>query len=352
MRTCLRLFLYPVLLVGLLLTGCSASSERQLSEMKEQIDLEVGAVQKVAVLSTDGQEVALDPAAFLNDLPAEGKELELSDTPLEREDVRYTLILYRKVEAPLVLEVGERASRFGDKTYGGSGAANFYRWVRQLTGEALLQSSVRTADLVADDLGRSVSMTEQEAASLWQTLQSADYLETVEEKQYPLYPRYRLKLDMGAGHLEATVLTPTMVSIPFGKETHYYRIQGSLFSTLTEWLPPNHVSTDPFESLFKADEIHIQPMANLAIQQQVRKMSDSTIDLGMSHQCIRLLKSGILQSKPTALPRQENYRIIFVSGETKSTVQMYDRYFVYDGKVYTHGGVDQSVLDLLNAKRK
>ncbi len=352
MRTCFRAYLLPVLLVSLLMTGCSDPSGRPLSDMKKRMDVEVGAVQKAAVLSTDGQEVPLDPTVFLNDLPAQGKELEVSDAPLRREDVRYTLILYRKVEAPLVLEVGEQAVQFGDKTYRGDGTERFYRWIRQLTGKALLQSTVRSGELSAKDVARSLSLPEQEAVSLWQILQTSEYLDALEEKQYPLYPHYRVKMDTGSGVVEVTVLTPTIVSIPFGKETHFYRTHSSLFSTITEWLPPHEAGTDPFEALFRASDIRIDPVTDRSIPQIQRKMTDSTVDQAISHQCIRLLKSGILQRKQTRLPRQEQYRISFGIGNSEKVVRMYEDHFVLDGNVYSHTGIHRHILQLLEAKRK
>jgi hypothetical protein len=352
MNTCFRIYLVPVLFISVLLIGCWDPSRHPSSEMKKRIDVEVGAVQKAAVLSTDGQEVPLDAAAFLNELPAEGKELELSDRQLRREDVRYTLIFYRKVGAPLVLEVGKEASQFGDKTYRGSGAVTFYRWVRKLTGQALLQAAVRSIELSANDLGRSLLLKEQEAASVWQAIQAAEYLESAEARQYPLYPHYRVKLDTGNRVLTVTVLTPTMISIPFGKETHYYRIDGSLFSTLTKLVPPHEIGADAFDALFKASEITVQPIADRSFSPFTRKMSDSTVEQAISHQCIRMLKGGLLQSQPVRMPRQELYQIRFGHDGKEKMVQMYKRYFVYEGKVYAHSGIDQTILAFFGVKRK
>lgn len=162
MKPYLQIYMLPALLICLLLAGCADGSNRNISEVKKRIDVEMGAVEKVTVLSTDGQEISIDLTSFLNDLSEQGKDLQLSTEPLTREDVRYTLILTRKVEAPLVIEVGEQASQFGDEAYRGSGADKFYRWIRKLSGTALLESSLHSVEITADDLTTSSALQDLE----------------------------------------------------------------------------------------------------------------------------------------------------------------------------------------------
>jgi hypothetical protein len=352
MRKRLRAFLLPVMLVSLFVAGCSSEvSDRNASELKKRIEAEIGVIEKGSVLSTDGQEVSLDLQTFLNDLQGHGKELQLSDTPLQREDVRYTLILHRKSVAPLVIEVGEQASQFGDQTYRGSGAVNFYRWVRQQAGKRLLPQSVRSIELTAVDFAYTLPLKQREAEAVWQLLKSAETVDMMEQKQYPLYPYYRLKLE-GERTVEATVLTPTLLSVPFGKETHYYRIPGSLFSLLTEWLPPQKAISDPFEPLFKATHIRIEPLKDARVEAQTRKISETTVEQALAHQLVRLLKDGTLQDGQRAQPQQARFRLTFFGNGTESSLYVFDRYFLYDGRVYTHPEWNETIRDLLNETGK
>jgi hypothetical protein len=353
MRNRFRAYLLSVLLVSLLVAGCSTEgSTRNASEWKRRIETEMDAIAKGSVLSTDGQEVSLDVQAFLNDLPAQGKELQLSDKPLQREDVRYTLILHRKTEAPLVIEVGEQASQFGSQTYRGSGAVKFYRWVRQQVGKRLLPGSVRSIDLTAVDFAHSLSLKQQEAEAVWQLLKSAETVDVMEQRQYPLYPYYRIKLDTGERTVEATVLTPTLLSVPFGKETHYYRIHGSLFSLLTEWLPPQEAKSDPFEPLFKTTHIRIEPIQDPSIKAQTRKISETTVDQALAHQCVRLLRDGTLRDGQLAQPQQARFRLTFFGNGTETSMYVFDRAFLHEGRVYTHPELEETIRDLLNGMGK
>jgi hypothetical protein len=353
MRKRLRAYLLPVMLVSLFVAGCSSEvSNRNASELKKRIEVEIGTIEKGSVLSTDGQEVSLDLQAFLNDLPERGKELQLSDTPLQREDVRYTLILHRKTLAPLVIEVGEQASQFGGQTYRGSGAVNFYRWVRQQAGKSLLPDRVRSIELTAVDFAHTLPLKQQEAETVWQLLKTAETVDVMEQKQYPLYPYYRIKLDTGERAMEATVLTPTLLSVPFGKETHYYRIPGSLFSLLTEWLPPQKAISDPFEPLFKATHIRIEPVKDQSVKAQTRKISETTVDQALAHQCVRLLKDGTHQHGQRAQPQQARFRLTFFGNGTETSIYVFDRYFLYEGRVYTHPEWKETIRELLNGTGK
>jgi hypothetical protein len=347
MKNQLRAYLLPVLLVGLFVAGCSTEgANRNASEMKKRIEVEVGGIEKGSVLSTDGQEVSLDLHAFLNDLTAQGRELQLSDKPLQREDVRYTLILHRNTAAPLVIEVGEQASQFGNQTYRGSGAVKFYRSIRGQAGKRLLQGSIRSVELSAADRAQTLLLKQQEAAAVWQSLQSAETLDDV-PRQYPLYPHYRIKLDTGERTVEATVLTPTLLSVPFGKETHYFRIPGSLFSSLTEWLPPQNGKSDPFEPLFKTTQIRIEPVKDRSVKAQTRKMSETAVEQALVHQCVRLVKDGTLRDGQHAQPQQARFRLTLTGYGTETSMYVFDRYILHDGRVYTHPELEMTIRDLL-----
>jgi len=350
MKPCSRICLFALMFVCFCLGGCADAANRPVTDMKKKMDVEVGAVQKASVLSTDGQEVPLDVSVLLDELPTAGKELMLSDRSLRREDVRYTLILHRKVEAPLVLEVGADGSQFGGKTYGGSGAVSFYHWVRRLTGNALLRSEIHSMELSAGDMGRSLLLGDRDAEAIRKAIQGAQYLDATEAGKYPLYPHYQVKLQTANGLLTASVLTPTVISLPFGKETHTFRVDGSLFSALTRLIPPHEVGSDPFAGLFKASEISVLPIGKRSFSPVTVNVTKSIVEQSIAHQCIRLLKEGIHQSPPPRLPRQELYQIQFRVDGKNRVVNMYDRYFVFEGKVYAYAGGTQALLTLFGKK--
>jgi hypothetical protein len=352
MRNSLRAYVLPALFACLLLSGCSDAPNRHLTEMKKKLDVEIGTVEKASVLSADGQEIPIDLASFTQGLAEQGKDLQLSSDPIRREDVRYTLILYRKVEAPLVIEVGAQASQFANKTYRGSGAEKFYRWIREITGKSLFQADIRAVEAAAVDLARSVSLSQEDTAFVWQSLRAAEYVEAAESKQYPLYPHYRLKLDTGENVLAATVLTPTLLSVEVGEEKHYYRTDSSLFSRLTEWLPLQEASADSIDSLFKATEIRIVPGSDKNVRALERKIAASTVEQALSHEVIRQLKRAVPSPRDVKLPKQEKYSLVFTVNGTHKTIRIFERYFVMNGQPFSHQMLDQKILTMLYSLKK
>lgn len=352
MKTCLRAYLVTAMFACLLLSGCSDGPNPQLDEMKKRLDVEIGMIDKVSVLSTDGQEFPIELADFTNNLKEQGKDLKESVNSINREDVRYTVILSRKTEAPLVIEVGSQGSQFANKTYRGNGAERFYRWIRDITGQSLFQADIRYAELNADDLNQSISLSEGQAEEVWQYLRTAEHVDSMEEKQYPLYPHYRLKLDTGDKMMDATVLTPTLLSVKVGVETHYFHVKSELFSKLTQWLPLREKSADSLDSLFRVSEIRIVPMKDKSVRIVERKIADSTVEQALSHELIRLLKQAKPLGKVTQLPNQERYQLIFLVNEQQKVVQMYDRFFLLNGQIYEHSHLDQQILKMVSPDKK
>lgn len=352
MQTFWRTYLLTGLFACLLLTACSKGSNQHLNEMKKQLDVEIGTIDKVSVLSTDGQEFPIDLDAFTGDLTQQGRDLQQSDTPIKREDVRYTVILYRKIEAPLVIEVGTQASQLANKTYRGNGAERFYRWIRDITGHSLFRAEIRNVEVTADDINQSISLSDGPTGEVWQILRTAEHVDAVEGKQYPLYPHYRLKLDTGNNVLEATILTPTLLAVKVGAETHYFRVNSELFSKLTQWLPLREKSADSFDTLFKASEIRIIPTGDKTVSMLERKLADSTFDQALSHELVRLLKRGIPASRDLSLPKQEKFKLVFVINGEDKEIRMYEQYFAMNGQNYAHLQLDRKILALVGAFQK
>ncbi|MGQ7277266.1 hypothetical protein ACT91Q_04805 [Brevibacillus thermoruber] len=351
MKRTLRAYVFPVLMAGLLMAGCSEGVKGTESDMKKQLDADLGAVEKVTVLSTDGQEVPLALDEFLKELPEQGKDLQVSPQPLKRDEIRYTLVLYRHKLAPLVVEVGKQASQYGENTYRGPGADRFYQWIHREAGKGLLPAAIQTAVVSAEDLGQTVTLGKTQAEFLQGVLAAATPLSDKEIDQYPLYPHYRLRIDTGGRSLHITMLTPTLVSIPFGRETHYYSIQGSLFSQLTQWLPPRRTAGDAFDRLFQASKIRVEPSGDARVASVEQSATETTVEQGKAHQCVRLLKGGVALAGQPKSPGSERYRLIFSVEESEVTVHVYDRHIRFNDNWYAHERLDDELLTLLRAKK-
>ncbi|MED1746347.1 MULTISPECIES: hypothetical protein [Brevibacillus] len=351
MKGNLRTYLFPVLMAGLLLAGCAENTNGQPADMKKQMDNELGSVEKVTVLSTDGVEVPLELQKFLKELPEQGGDLHKSDQVLTRDEIRYTLVLYRSKQAPLVVEVGEQASQYGENTYRGQGAVKLYQWIYRQAGVGLLSGTYKNAVLSAVDLNQTMSLDNGQTEMVQQTFLAAEPLIEKEKRQYPLHPYYQLRVDSGERMLDATLLTPTMIAIPFGRETQYYRIQGSLFSKLTQWMPPRKTTDDSFQQLYQATSIRLIATGDEKVPALEKKPTETTVEQGMAHQCIRLLKNSVALTKVPQNVGKERFQLTFLVGEKNHTIHFFDDYFRYEGKWYSQNKLDEEMIRLLGAKK-
>lgn len=351
MKSSFCAYLFSILLAGLLLAGCSQENKGS-TDMRERIDTELGVVEKVTVMSTDGQEVTLDLPQFLKELPEQGKDLQTSLEPLKQEDVRFTLVIYRKKLAPLVVSVGETASQYGESTYRGGGAVGFYQWILRQTGRGLLSQRMENVLLSAEDLSRTRALGKAETAYIQSVLEGSVAEMEKSSKQYPLHPYYRLRIDGAVRPLEVTVLTPTLISVPFGRETLFFHVQGKLFSKLTEWLPPKDVEDDLIESLFKSSRIRLEAAGGTAIQDAELTVTDTTVEQGIGHQVVRLLKTGSLLKIVPQQPGQEQFRLHFLVNGQERTFHFYPHYFRVESAWYAHDRLDQTIWKMLAPPKK
>ncbi|NGQ93992.1 hypothetical protein G3578_02250 [Brevibacillus sp. SYP-B805] len=345
MKTCWRAC-FPLLVSCVLLVSCSASKQERMEQ--NRFDMELEAIEKVSVLSTDGKEVTLNLPVFLEELGQQDKDLQRVEEPLQNRDLRYTLIVRRRGEAPLVVEVGKEASQIGNVSYSGKGAGGFYRWIRKLTAEAILAAPVQAVEASAGDLDRSLALDGRQSAEIASLLRTAKYHPGEEQKRYPVYPDYRLKLDNGGQMIEVSLLTPTMFAVKWGNETLYYDGSSQLFSRLTEWLPPHSTALNPIAPLFKAMECRLYPGSAAQVKHQVWKVDRSIENQAILHQMIRLLHQGIPSNQPAAAGK-ELYTVVFVVGGVPHTLKMYDSTFVLDGQRYRHPHIDQTLLQLVGS---
>jgi hypothetical protein len=320
---------------------------------QNRLNVELKTIEKVSVLSTDGQEVTLNLPVFLGELDKQGKELHQTARPLQSAELRYTLIVQRRGDAPLVIEVGKEASQIGNLTYSGSSAVNFYHWIRELTAGSLFTTmQIQKGDLHAGDLNRSLSLDERQIAEITSYLRNAKYHPIEDGKHYPLYPDYRLKLENGERTMEITLLTPTLLSVQLGRETLQYDVSGQLFSLLTEWLPLHASAGNPLDQLYKTRECELVPGRLSQAKKQSWKMDQSIEIQAILHQIIRKLHEGVPAEQSAAVSGREQYSLLFQVNGKEHVLKMYEQVFSLDGKYYRHRHLDKTVLQLLGSMQK
>nr|WP_242071883.1 hypothetical protein [Brevibacillus formosus] len=320
--------------------------------MKDHIEKELGTVDKVTVMSTDGQEVLLDLRLFLQELSGQGQDLQISSEPLKQEDVRFTLVLYRTQQAPLVVTVGESASEFGGHTYRGAGASYFYQWINKLTGKGVLSQKIQSVRLAAEDLGQARVLNELEAEYIRKVMESAVPEVDSRSKQHPLYPNYRMRMNSADKPVEVAILTPTLIAVPFGRETFFFHVEGSLFSRLTEWMPPSNRKDDRIDQLFKSTRIRITAIGEMNVQDTKLDVTKTTIEQGIAHQSVRVLKNADPLIVPPKEPGKKQYELYFLVNDKEQRIEVYPRYFKYEQTWYIHDELAENVWKLFQSLRK
>lgn len=351
MKSSFHAYLFRILVAGLLVTGCSQDQTIR-SDMRGSIETELGAVEKVTVMSTDGQEIHLNMPVFLEELAEQGNELEESPDPLKQEDVRFTLVLYRKNLAPLVVSVGEKASQYGDRTFRGPGAIRFYDWIHRQTGIGIISQEMNSIFLTAEDLPSTKLLLDSERDAVKQILREAVPEREQGNRQYPLHPYYRMRIHSNERAMEVTVLTPTLISIPFGRETHIFHVEGSLFSQLTSWLPPREKAADSLEKLFKATKLRVEAIGMEQMENREIDLTASTIKQGMAHEIVRSITRATSLAEAPSQPGKPRFVLHFVTGDSTRSVIFYPQYFQVEKSWFSHNQADQYILKLLDSSGK
>lgn len=343
-------WMLPVLFLAASLSGCASPGAVEQSATHSELAQKAGLVEKVSVLSTDGQEIYLDLQAFSAEFWEQGKQLEISAAGISQNEVKYTLILYRAVDAPLVIDIGEHSSQVDQVIYHGPGAENFYKWTHAIIGRSLFsQLKVSSLEISAEDQKSTLLLNQSETLEMAELLRQAEYRPEKEQPHYPLYPHYHLKLGLGEKTLDATLLTPSTLALQMGNEQFYYHVPGELFSRLTELIPPQALTAQTMDELFKASEVHLttpgepESTASGQVNEQVAPL----IAQGVSHQVVRLLK----EAKPVAKPKDpgaELFQLNFQLNQSTKTVVFFEQYFTYQGRWYHHSQLDQRIKTLMD----
>lgn len=323
----------------ILLTACSQAAQQN------GIDVDLEAIDHVSVLTLDGQEIQLQLPLFLGEIRKFGKNLQLVQKELPRSDTMYTLLVHRREESPLVVQVGRTMIQFGKNCYEGEGAEMFYRWIRKLTGESMFNPRLSNAELRAADLGRGRILEEEQQRELEGLLRGSVYLQQEEMNQYPIYPDYRLKLEYGERTAEVRMISTTTAAVHLGNDTIYYKVPQKLFAALTEWLPPQALTSLHLETLFQADKLELYnpngstPVNSWDFMQQPEKKA-------AFHQLIRQLRYGVpLAQKPQAIG-SELFHFVLINSGKQQTVVIYADYFLIHDQVYRLAKIGQMAEEL------
>ena len=338
----------PALFVCFLLVACSNQPTGTGSTAQDELIRQLGTVEKVSVLSTDGTELPLELRDFSHEIAERAAPLQRAATPLAPDQVKFTLIVHRADLAPLVIEVGSKVSQVGEVAYAGEGAEALYQWTREEIGQSLFHhEGVYAIQLTAADQGRTYTLSQEESSFVWKSLQAATYQHKLEQLSYPLYPAYQLELDLGERVLDVAVLTPGLLSVRFGDEVLHYRVTGELFSKLTEWLPPHdQTEGDPLNTLFKATKVQITG-TDKSGHAQTWVIGESIEEQGRAHQLVRLLKQATPLKQPPALPEKPLFTLAFQLPGGEQRIDLYEKWFTYNGRIYEQAAISDYIQRLI-----
>lgn len=326
MRACLHAWtMFLAILACSLSAGCSEVTTMPVTDADPNVQSNFGTIEKVSVMTTDGQEIFLNKDEFLKHATKDTSLFPQQLQKLKTEDVRFTLIVYRSQSAPFVLEVGP----------GQDETTSFYHWIRKETAKALFpQIHLRSIEMVATDLGQSYLPTEEETSLIGKQLSAAEYSETNQPLQFALYPDYRLVVDSGERTMIAQLLSPRLLRVSLGKEQLYYTVSTDLFSQAANWLPPQKKGTsDVFDSLFKATKVILAPTGKGSADLLTYEPAESSQYQSLLHETVRELKRAEPSAAPVPTEAPEYYLRIMV-GETEHVVHIYGDTFRFQGKMY------------------
>ncbi|MGE5703283.1 MAG: hypothetical protein ACM32O_12200 [Clostridia bacterium] len=330
MRTRLHAWTLVMILLACLLTaGCSEGAKIPVSDPDSNANLtsQFGTIEKVSVMTTDGQELYLNKEEFVQHAVKEAALLPSQvDIHTKQDDARFTLIVYRSQAAPFVMEIGPGGSEDSDR---------FYRWIRKEAAKVLFkQMAVRTVEVEADDLQKRYLPTEEETIMIAQQLAAAEFRES-NLPQYSLYPGYRLNVNMGERTMGTRLLSPSLLCVSLGKEELYYNVSTDLFSKVTSWLPPQmRNDSNPFAPLFKATKVTLSPSGKEAGNTLAFDPNESSLLQGLLHETVRTFQKATPSVQHIRDETAADYYLRLQVGTTEYTIRIYGDSFRYLGKMY------------------
>lgn len=328
------------------LSGCTMMNE-QIMDDTNQLQKMMGKIERVSVLTTDGQELPLDFQLFSQGIVSFGRDLQQSSQHFNRDQIKFSLVVYRFSQAPMVIEMGENALQYNYVTYRGESAAQLYDFVRHVIGHSLFQKAVvQTVELNSADMGETIFVDQPDRDQFLREIRAGELVLKNGEKQYALFPNYRLRINTDDLHYQLSLATPTLLTLELGKETIAYRVNSSLFARFTD-LAPAQESLHTFDHLFKASSVRISRYNNEHKQETVWRASSSLQMQGSIHQLVRFMKSSKQIEKPNNLSEPPFFVAEFVEPEKKTTVIFYDSMFAIDGYFYSYRGSGKIIQRLL-----
>ncbi|RNB91893.1 hypothetical protein EDM56_03840 [Brevibacillus fluminis] len=341
MRACLHAWtMFLAILACSISAGCSEVTTKPVtdndSHATSKIQEQFGTIDKVSVMTTDGQEIFLDKKEFMQNAEKMAAFLPQELEKVKTDDARFTLIVYRSQSAPFVLEIGP-----------GSEAMNvLYHWIRKETAEVVFQQiHIRTLELSATDLDQHYIPTDEETAKINKLLTSATFSETTEPLQYSLYPGYQLVINTPERAIAARLLSPSLIGLSLGKEHLFYTVSTDLFSAVANWLPPEKEGVrDVFDPLLQATKVILAPTGEGMSDTLTYDPAESSRYMGLLHETVRELKRAhpLSTPSPTTSPA---YYLRVMTGNTEHTIRVYGDTFRYEGKMYQQSKLQELLRD-------
>jgi hypothetical protein len=298
-------------------------------------------------------EIALDVTKFKSDLAEVVGKLEQADPPSEQV-YPFTVVVWKKSGEPIVIQVSTKGLKIGDQYLAGNDAAGFQNSIKKLVGEQLFANLwVDRITFEALDLNRSVTLSDNEKASLLQLLKKTIYNPEPSRTVFPLFPYYQLQLDTGGKSITTVdVLTPTQLRVNVGDMPFYYTLpDNTLFGQLKQAFS-NVAPSGPVAHLFNADRLSIHSANQKDGQETIidGEHMDQVLAKSMVHEVVRMLNDA---QASNAQVKESPELILGFSLNGKSVeVSVTKNSFIMNGKVYASKGLLDHMRFIFNGEER
>lgn len=290
-------------------------------------------VKRVSVITPEGFELELDPAFWQDAL--QNNFDQLIESTSNNLQYPFTLLLRNDEGSPIVMQVGEKAISFADRTYTSTSLPQFILRLQGAIGNQIL------ADLdiehisitMLDVASQPISFNESEMQEIRKIIESASLILEPLEPSQPLYPHYVVQLlggDKSVIHLD--IIGNNIIAIPFGSnQRYYYYVNENLYAKFLQSIPPLDFLEDNPKSLFSAIATRIRTQDGEEYQfgdPHFTTLHDNSI----TDSIVRLLVDGKKQSPPQN--KEMLYELIFLDENDERNVIVYADGYEYKGQYY------------------
>lgn len=312
-------------------TVIGASAEK-FDAVPSMIDL-IHDVKRVSVITPDGFEMELDATFWQEELLDNFDQFTEAQSP--NSQYMYTLLLRTNEGSPIVMQVGEQAVTFADRTYTSATLPQFILNLRRAIGSQLLADlNIEHISITMLDVAtQPISFEDHEIQEIRKIIESASLILEPLEHSYPLFPHYVVQLlDGDKSVIQLDIIGNNIIAIPFGKnQRYYYYVNENLYAKFLQYIPPLDFLEDHPKSLFSAIATKIRTQEGTEYQFGDPQLS-TLYDNSIADSFVRLLLDGKKQTPPSHL--EVLYEIIFLDEEHERNVIIYADGYEYRGQYY------------------